>query len=252
MYKYPLALLLIWMNVTANAQQKTDSTLTSDSGKKTPSKIIQFKKSLWYSTPLITLGIIANSNRFPIDKYSFQQTVSRQFPHVHTNIDNYLQHVPIAVVYGLDIFGAKGAHDAWNQTALLVKSEMVMNLVVQPLKKWTHVLRPNSTDAYVAFPSGHTAQAFLSAEFLRKEYGATHPWIAVGGYAAATAVGALRIIKNRHWISDVLMGAGTGILSVNLVYLTHQNKWPLWKKKIQVTPAFSGNCVGFYVTAENL
>ena len=122
-----------------------------------------------------------------------------------------------------------------------------MNLIVQPLKKWSHVQRPNLSDAYISFPSGHTAEVFLAAEFLRKEDGQEHPWIAVGGYAVATTVGALRILKNRHWVSDVLMGAGTGMLSVNLVYLTHQNKWPLWKKKVQVMPAFTGGAVGLYV-----
>jgi membrane-associated phospholipid phosphatase len=31
--------------------------------------------------------------------------------------------------------------------------------------------------------------------------------------------------KNAHWISDVVAGAGFGILSTELVYLTHQYKW---------------------------
>ena len=45
------------------------------------------------------------------------------------------------------------------------------------------------------------------------------PWISVGGYVVATTVGVSRILNNRHWISDVLAGAGIGILSVEFGYL---------------------------------
>ena len=38
------------------------------------------------------------------------------------------------------------------------------------------------------------------------------PWYAVGGYAVATFTGVMRVLNNRHWISDVLSGAGIGIL----------------------------------------
>ena len=37
--------------------------------------------------------------------------------------------------------------------------------------------------------------------------------------------GIMRVAKNAHWISDVIAGAGFGILSTELVYLTHQYKW---------------------------
>jgi membrane-associated phospholipid phosphatase len=35
----------------------------------------------------------------------------------------------------------------------------------------------------------------------------------------------MRVAKNAHWISDILAGAGIGMLSTELVYLTHQYKW---------------------------
>jgi membrane-associated phospholipid phosphatase len=60
--------------------------------------------------------------------------------------------------------------------------------------------------------------AFTGAELLRREYGEEYPWVAVAGYAVAIAVGAMRICNNRHWLGDVLAGAGLGIMSVTLVY----------------------------------
>lgn len=205
-----------------------------------------FLKSMYVALPLIALGIFNNDDDGFIDKYEFQEERNEHNLNFHTRADNYLQFAPIAVVYGMNVIGIKGEHDIWNQTALLLKSEFLMAAIVIPVKKYAHVLRPDGSN-YSAFPSGHTAQAFLSAEFLRKEYGKKYPWIAAGGYLAAISVGALRVLNNKHWITDVMMGAGIGILSVNLSYLTHQNKWLLWKKKIQFVPVYNGIQPGIYL-----
>lgn len=34
----------------------------------------------------------------------------------------------------------------------------------------------------------------------------------------ATATGIMRVLNNRHWVSDVLSGAGIGILSGEIAY----------------------------------
>jgi membrane-associated phospholipid phosphatase len=105
----------------------------------------------------------------------------------------------------------------------LIKSELLMTAIVFPLKKFSAVPRPD-TGAPTSFPSGHTAQVFAAATFLHKEYGKEHPIYSVLAYTTATGVGLLRVMNNRHWISDVLAGAGIGILSTNLAYLTVRNK----------------------------
>lgn len=69
-----------------------------------------------------------------------------------------------------------------------------------------------------AFPSGHAALAFASAAILSREYGHYSPWVTVGSYACATATQLLRLHHNRHWVNDVFMGAGIGVLSTNLAY----------------------------------
>jgi membrane-associated phospholipid phosphatase len=37
----------------------------------------------------------------------------------------------------------------------------------------------------------------------------------------ASLIGIARVYNNRHWVSDVVAGAGIGILSTKIVYLTY-------------------------------
>lgn len=205
-----------------------------------------FLRSLIVPVTLITIGAVSCNGPRIINKKEFAEERNEVLPRFNTKLDDYLQYAPIVMVYGMDALGYKGKHDAWNQTAIFIKSELLMEAIVKPLKDWTHVLRPDSS-SYTSFPSGHTAQSFVAAEFLRKEYGSEHPWLAVGGYVTASAVGALRMLNNKHWLPDIFAGAGIGILSVNIVYLTHKNKWPLWKRKIQAVPTYNGYGPGIYL-----
>nr|WP_251047231.1 phosphatase PAP2 family protein [Hymenobacter sp. ISL-91] len=84
--------------------------------------------------------------------------------------------------------------------------------------------RPNGEDN-LSFPSGHTAQAFLAASIVHTEFRDKSQWYGVGAYTIATSVAALRMINDKHWQSDVVAGAGFGILSAHLAYLTHRNRW---------------------------
>ena len=79
-------------------------------------------------------------------------------------------------------------------------------------------LRPDGS-TYNSFPSGHTAMAFTSATLLHKEYGYLSPWVSIAGYTAATITGISRALNNRHWLSDIVVGAGVGILSTEVGYL---------------------------------
>lgn len=40
----------------------------------------------------------------------------------------------------------------------------------------------------------------------------------MAGYAVAAGVGAMRVYNNKHWCSDILAGAGIGILSASIMY----------------------------------
>lgn len=237
--------LIILITATSTFSQVT---LPNDS---VSSKIhkTSWKKVVVAPVVLISAGLLTTTDNEFIDKYEVHKRRNEWASGFHTHADDYLQYAPIVAVYGLNAAGIKGEHDLANQTALLIKSEILMTAMVFPLKKFTAVPRPD-TGAPTSFPSGHTAQAFAAATFLHKEYGKDHPWYSVIAYGTATAVGVLRVMNNRHWVSDVLAGAGIGILATNLAYLTHQNKWGKKHKKlsgVMMTPTYGQRTLGMYV-----
>jgi membrane-associated phospholipid phosphatase len=72
-----------------------------------------------------------------------------------------------------------------------------------------------------SFPSGHTSMAFTLASVVAEE--TSHRWprahrvVAPLVYAAATGVGLARMYNDKHWASDVALGAAIGTLSGRFV-----------------------------------
>ncbi|MEN8116053.1 MAG: phosphatase PAP2 family protein [Bacteroidota bacterium] len=170
-------------------------------------------------TLLITTGTAIHFSDF---KYRFQDWIDENSSY-SADIEDYLRFAPLAAVYTLNAVGIKGKNNFGNRTALGLKSFLLNDFITWKLKKWTNSERPNG--GIHSFPSGHTSVAFAMAHFMHKEYGELNPWYSVGAYACATTVGLMRVAKGAHWISDVMAGAGIGMLSTELVYLTHLYKW---------------------------
>lgn len=63
-----------------------------------------------------------------------------------------------------------------------------------------------------AFPSGHTTVAFAAATVYAMEY-RDKPWVPILSYSAASLIGLSRLTENKHWATDVLVGAALGHLS---------------------------------------
>ena len=152
----------------------------------------------------------------------------------HTSIDNYLQFAPAASVYLLNASGIKGKHNFKDRTILLGMSTLLMAGTVFSIKKITHQLRPDGS-AYNSFPSGHTAAAFSGAEFMAQEYRGHSPFLRFSGYAMSTGTGVLRMYNNKHWLTDVITGAGIGILSTKASYWLFEK---MKKKNSRAIPAF--------------
>ena len=169
-------------------------------------------------------GIVLNGNGRESFKNEVVEERNEVIPRFKTRIDNYLQYSPVLIAYGLDAIGITSKTDLANRTAILIKGELAMITTVTLLKHLTHQLRPDGS-SYTSFPSGHTAQAFAAATFLSEEYSRQFPWMPYAAYGTATTVGLLRMANNRHFISDVLLGAGIGILCQKGAYLTHSYRW---------------------------
>lgn len=133
------------------------------------------------------------------------------------HFEDWLQYVPVVSTYGLKLAGVKGKHDYVDLTIITALSYAFMAASVNGTKYTVKKLRPDGSTRN-SFPSGHTATAFVGAELLRREYWDTSPWIGVAGYVVAGTTAFFRMYHNRHWFTDVIAGAGVGVLSVQVAY----------------------------------
>lgn len=140
-----------------------------------------------------------------------------------TKIDDYAQYLPTAAHLFLGLTRIPHQNTFLQRISIDATSAISLTILTNVLKYTFREKRPDSS-ARNSFPSGHTATAFMGAELMRIEYG---PYWGLGGYCVATAVGLLRIYNGRHWLNDVIAGAGIGILSARIGFwmLPLYNKW---------------------------
>ena len=209
----------------ANAQDLVTDTLDSDmlvvpeSKPLSPlqQKVDKLSNNRWFQSTYIAVPLIAGGLIEKHQDSKFRKLRNDFLPEFHRTLDNYLQVTPAAITVGLKALGVP-SRSSWGRLALSsALSAGVMATVVNGLKYSTHQTRPDGTDTR-SFPSGHTATAFTTATILSKEYGHLSPWVSVGAYAVATTTGLMRIANNKHWLSDVMAGAGIGILSTEFGY----------------------------------
>jgi membrane-associated phospholipid phosphatase len=82
---------------------------------------------------------------------------------------------------------------------------------------------PDYDGRYDSFPSGHTATAFSVATVVALQY-RHRPWVPVVAYTIAAGVGLSRVTEDRHWMSDVFIGAVVGHLIARLVVRNHNRR----------------------------
>jgi membrane-associated phospholipid phosphatase len=153
-------------------------------------------------------------------------------------IDDYLQYTPALSVYGLNSIGIQGKHNFKDRTVILGTSLLFVFASVTALKKITKIERPDGSAAN-SFPSGHTALAFAGAEFMYQEYKEVSIWYGISAYAVASTTGTFRIYNNKHWFTDVVAGAGFGILSTKVAY------WMAPYLNKHIFPTMTGNSSAF-------
>ncbi len=256
--KIILALLCL-ISFGANAQKTTDTTKKNlgDTIKKDLLTAPDTVKKL-HSNPLSlippAIAIAYGVSSFvihPVRRFDYYvyDRIERSAPNFNTNAESYFLVTPVVMVYGLDLIGVEGKNTFIDRTALLGLSGGFLGLSELVTKYTTHRLRPNKTD-YLSFPSGHTGIAFMGAEFLAQEYSEKSPIYTVIGYTFAVTTGIFRLYNRDHWFSDVVAGAGFGILSTKAAYLvypflrnklTHTNKYG---RKTMVMPTYQNGVPG--------
>ena len=200
----------------------------------------------------VAYGVSARFNDFPTRQFDFDlkhEVDKIKKPNAHYSIDNYLEIAIPVLAYGLAFIpGIESSHNFRDRTLIMATSYMFMEGVVYTIKRTVPVLRPRGWGLH-SFPSGHMAVAMTGAHILFKEYKHISPWIGVSGYLLATVTGAFRIINNAHWLSDVIMSAGIGMLSAEVGYMM----LPVWhsifgikdsEKRFVAIPTISTQSIG--------
>lgn len=200
---------------------------------------------------LVGYGLFSLAGKNPVRSLDLttKNELQEDHPLFAAHADNYLQFAPAAMAFGLYAAGIKGEHTMSDAAGIYFMSIIMMTGTVTALKGITKRERPDHS-IFNSFPSGHTATVFASAEFLKQEYGDRYPWLGYSGYLVATATGALRMYNNRHWFSDVVAGAGFGILSTKFTYLLYPQVRKLIsgrnKAALNLLPLYQNGKAGFY------
>lgn len=242
MKKISFILVFILMHFNAVSQTKKQDTLHQQ-------KNIDFNyKALIIPASLIGYGTLSlYSDKLTNGDASIRNNINsdneKTFP-----LDEGTQSLAFLSVYGLNLFGVKGKNNFKDRSIVLATAYLIMGSSVTVLKRTTHRQRPNQT-GFTSFPSGHTATAFMGAEFLYQEYKDVSPWYGVSGYFIAAGTGYLRMYNNKHWFSDVVAAAGIGILSTKIAYWVQPFFKDLFSKKqtatkTAVVPYYNKNEMG--------
>lgn len=222
MRKITLLLLLLLNAVCASAQVDSVNILFGRNGQLAipvnaristrEFNLNRLHHSFSLAAPVAAIGFAMMPADHPI-----RDRVVGGMPGFHTEVDNYIQYLPLATQLAMGLGGVKGrSKNRWQLLATDAMAAAMMATMVNGLKHGVNRTRPNG--GHGSFPSGHTATAFMGATLLAHEYGHRSIWFPIAGYSVATATGVMRILNNRHYASDVLVGAAIGIASAELAY----------------------------------
>ena len=136
-----------------------------------------------------------------------------------TQVDDYLKWMPFAAVAVADLRGVR-THSSWRKQVLIaVLTEAIRYFIANGLKNVTKERRPVPNFDKRSFPSGHSSASFSAAQFMHHELRESLPVMSCAGYACAITTGIFRLMKNRHWLKDVLAGMAIGWLSAKFAFL---------------------------------
>lgn len=175
----------------------------------------QLLESSFLPLVLVAGGLVLNQSDFEKNlQKDLREKLGNDF---YFGIDNVLLFVPSIEVYAFDLIGLKSKNHWFDQTKYMAISNVTTLVLTLALKELINKQRPNKENNY-SMPSGHSSLVFTNATIVYQEFYESSPALASTGYIFASATAAMRVANNKHWISDVMVGAGLGIVVTNLVY----------------------------------
>lgn len=179
----------------------------------------------------------------PVQKFALRlRNNSPSLRNISKHVTNFGGSYEVVTLAGLGAFGFIFKNEKMKTTTLLASQSYITGALVESVMKFaTGRQRPYLTDSTVtqarptfhgpfyktqkdgngkklnsSFPSGHTTVAFAAATVYAMEY-KNKPIVPIIAYSAATLIGLSRITENKHWMTDVFVGAALGYLSGRLV-----------------------------------
>lgn len=157
----------------------------------------------------------------------------------------------------------------WQTAMISLQSTLLSSLVNLIAKRFIPRSRPGEpicTDALSVSPSGcpsggaihsfysgHATQNFVSASLICVNHEFLDLWgggwadhaVCATALAAATFSSTMRVINRAHYLSDVLIGVGTGVLiGAALPYLLHYGRDTVTENSAMVVPFIQGDAAG--------
>lgn len=218
-YKVLIGVLLFLISVDIHSQNNLYSNrlLCNEDSISCSMPMIRQSKANLINAEYISFPIIIGALCVETDKDEFSILRKDYLPKFQSQLDNFSQFLPAAVMLGLKLGGVKGQSSWERMLTADAFSVALMAGTVGALKHTVKSKRPDGSSRN-SFPSGHTATAFMAATMLANEYGWRSPLFSIGAYTSAAFTGTFRMANNRHWLSDVMFGAGIGILSTQMGY----------------------------------
>jgi hypothetical protein len=187
---------------------------------------LRFSGSDWFLTAGVaggTMGLMAiDEDMKELLGSENQQTLNDDFWDIPTSYGI----VAYANAFSLVLYTgglASGSDDLRRTGRLLFESLSYSGITVMALRYTFGRSRPypgnspwdfnwfETSNEIQSFPSGHTTVAFAMSTVLAEEIGGI--WARIAFYGMATMTGYARVRNNQHWFSDVVAGAGLGLLS---------------------------------------
>ena len=186
-------------------------------------------------------GVLGGAGLLMIGDYSIKQVFLANRQHFWTSVTNEIEPFGNAyspyIVGGMYLAGViSGNRNLEHSSLMTAKSLVISTLVYVTAKSILRRGRPTYYDTpfsyeppfsmdkkHTSFPSGHMLTVTSVATSLAEIYGKDHPWVPWVTYSIAGLTGVTRLYQNRHWSSDVWIGASLGYFVTKGVY-RHQRQ----------------------------
>lgn len=117
-----------------------------------------------------------------------------------------------SIVYGSilvsNVLNGKSFNDIYREMEMVTGAYATNTFLVYSLKLIAGRTRPDESNTR-SFPSGHAANSFLMASLMHQMYGLQ---IGLPLYGLAAIIAASRLQHEKHYLSDIIMGAGIGFV----------------------------------------